>query len=203
MHFLAQRPITQTIAPFLSGGEYTVVFKLYATSYRDNWQNPHADQAPGWEGHISPRAIDPNGNILIGGHYYANGIPTLLAVDSIHISVDGPDYEPETLPGAPELSPAITVDASEIAPDVEVWPNPAPAITTTLKARVHNMNGEATVTLNTLGGNQVYAGKLYIDNDNYYFEFGVNNLSVGTYVMTVRTGDAIVTKKVVVTSLAQ
>ena len=204
MHFLAQRPVTQTIAPFLSGGEYTVIFKLYSTSYRDNWQNPHIDQADGWsvaENTISPRAIDPNGNILIGGHWYARGEVCLLAVDSIHITVEGPDYEPETLPGAPELAPDITVDASEIAPDMEVWPNPAPAITTTLKARVHNMSGEATVTLTTLGGTQVYADNLYIDNDNFYFEFGVNNLSVGSYIMTVRTGDAIVTKKVVVTSL--
>ena len=206
MHFLARRPITQTISEFLIGGEYTIVFKLYATSYRDNWQNPHIDQAEGWsiaENTISPRAIDPHGGILIGGHWYARGIPTLLAVDSIHISVDGPDIDPETTPEAPELAPAVTVDASEIAPDMEVWPNPAPAITTTLKARVHNMSGEATVTLNTLGGTQVYADKINIDNDNFYFEFGVNNLSVGTYVMTVRTGDAIITKKVVVTSLAQ
>ena len=206
MHFLARRPVTQTIAPFLSGGEYTVVFKLYATSYRDNWQNPHIDQADGWsiaENTISPRAIDPNGGILIGGHWYARGIPTLLAIDSIHISVDGPDYEPETLPGAPELAPAVTVDASEIAPDMEVWPNPAPAITTTLKARVHNMDGEATVTLSTLGGHNVYSSKINIDSDSYYFEFDVNNLSVGTYIMTVRNGDAIVTKKVVVTSLSR
>ena len=205
MHFLAQRPVTQTIAPFLSGGEYTVIFKLYSTTYRDNWQNSHIDQAEGWsiaENTISPRAISPSG-ILIGGHWYANGDPCLIAVDSIHISVDGPDYEPETLPGAPELAPAITVDASEVAPDMEVWPNPAPAITTTLKARVHNMSGEATVTLTSLGGTQIYAGKTFIDNDNYYFEFGVNNLSVGSYILTVRTGDAIITKKVVVSSLAQ
>jgi len=95
------------------------------------------------------------------------------------------------------------VDASEVAPDMEVWPNPAPAITTTLKARVHNMSGEATVTLTSLSGTQIYAGKTFIDNDNYYFEFGVNNLSVGSYILTVRTGDAIITKKVVVSSLAQ
>jgi hypothetical protein len=208
MHFLAQRPITQTIAPFLSGGEYTVIFKLYATTYRDNWQNPHADQADGWsiaENTISPRAIDPNGGILIGGHWYAKGTPTLLAVDSIHISVDGPDYEPETLPGAPELSPNVTVEGSDIAPDMEVWPNPAPAITTTLKARVHNMSGEATVTLNTLSGTQVYSGKAYFTNESSngdYFQFEVVNLNVGTYIMTVRTSDAIITKKVVVTSLA-
>ena len=86
---------------------------------------------------------------------------------------------------------------------MEVWPNPAPAITTTLKARVHNMSGEATVTLTNLSGKQLYADKINIDNDNYYFEFGVNNLSVGTHVMTVRTGDAIITKKVVVSALAQ
>ena len=205
MHFLARRPVTQTIAPFLSGGEYTVVFKLYATSHRDNWKNPHTDQADGWsiaENTISPRAIDVNGGILIGGHWYARGIPTLLAVDSIHISVDGPDFEPVAPETTPELAPAVFVDSAEIAPDMEVWPNPAPAVATTLKARVHNMNGAATVSLSTLGGYILYTGKLNIDNDNYYFEVDVNNLNVGTYIMTVRTGDAIVTKKVVVTPLA-
>ena len=99
----------------------------------------------------------------------------------------------------------MTVDETEIAPDMEVWPNPAPAITTTLKARVHNMSGEATVTLNTLSGTLVYSGKEYFTNENSagdYFQFDVVNLNVGTYIMTVRTSDAIITKKVIVTSLA-
>ena len=65
------------------------------------------------------------------------------------------------------------------------------------------MDGEATVTLSTLGGHNVYSSKINIDSDSYYFEFDVNNLSVGTYIMTVRNGDAIVTKKVVVTSLSR
>ena len=65
------------------------------------------------------------------------------------------------------------------------------------------MSGDATVTLNSLSGTQIYAGKTYIDSDNYYFEFDVNNLSVGSYILTVRTNDAIITKKVVVSALAR
>ena len=95
------------------------------------------------------------------------------------------------------------VDETQVSPDMEVWPNPAPAVTTTLKARVHNMAGEANVTLTSLSGKQVYNGKTFIDNDNYYFEFDVNSLSVGSYILTVRTNDAIVTKKVIVTVLAR
>ena len=198
MHFLADRPITQTVSTFLADGDYTIVFKLYSTSFRDNIKNGHIDVVGC--GAISPLSVDANENILIGGRFYANGTPTLLAVDSIHISVTGPGYEPEEPETTPSLAPEVTVEAE---PDMEVWPNPAPAVVTTLKARVHNMSGEATVTLTNLSGKQLYADKINIDSDNYYFEFGVNNLSVGSYVMTVRTGDAIITKKVVVSALAQ
>lgn len=199
IHFLVNRPITQTIAPFLAGGEYTVVFKLYSTDYRDNWQTPHTD----YTYPVSQSAVDPYGNVVIGGHAYAHGTPKLLVVDSIHITVGGLEYEPAEPAAAPALAPDLNVDASNVAPEMEVWPNPAPAITTTLKARVHNMSGDATVTLNSLSGTQIYAGKTYIDSDNYYFEFDVNHLSVGTYVLTVRTNDAIITKKVVVSALAR
>ena len=65
------------------------------------------------------------------------------------------------------------------------------------------MSGAADVTLTNLNGKQVYAGKTYIDNDNYYFEFDVNSLSVGSYILTVRTSEAVVTKKVIVTVLAR
>ena len=142
----------------------------------------------------------------MGGHNALNSGANiqLLAMDSVTIHVTGPNYSPVTSSDVlPEVTPGLVVDETQVSPDMEVWPNPAPAITTTLKARVHNMSGEATVTLASLSGTQIYAGKTFIDNDNYYFEFGVNNLSVGSYILTVRTGDAIITKKVVVSSLAQ
>ena len=59
------------------------------------------------------------------------------------------------------------------------------------------------MTLTNLNGKQVYSGKTFIDNDNYYFEFDVNSLSVGSYILTVRTSEAVVTKKVIVTVLAR
>ncbi len=209
MHFLRGREITQTIAPFKQEGEYKIVFRLYKTNRtHNNYQNSHTDVngtvcADGY-------TYGPHPAPAIGGTGFnakIAGVPatlTLLAIDSITVGVTGPEVvECVPVTSAPELAPAITMDATEIAPDMEVWPNPAPAITTTLKARVHNMSGEATVTLTSLSGTQIYAGNTFIDDDNYYFEFGVNNLSVGTYVLTVRTGDAIITKKVVVSSLAR
>ena len=205
MHFLRNREVTQTVAPFKLSGDYKFVFRLYQTNRPNNFQNIHTDV----DGTISADGYTDNGYPALGGAGFntdfADGTHptlTLLALDSIMIHVDGPEFvcAPVT---APELAPNLTVDEANVAPDMEVWPNPAPAITTTLKARVHNMSGEATVTLTSLSGTQIYAGKTFIDNDNYYFEFGVNNLSVGSYILTVRTGDAIITKKVVVSSLAQ
>ena len=137
-----------------------------------------------------------------GSNANANdAIITLLAMDSITIDVTGEDVLEPTVVNpnnAPELAPELSVDET-VVPDMEVWPNPAPATETTLKARVHNMDGNATVTLTNLNGKQVYNGNIYIDNANFYFEFGVNNLSVGSYILTVRTNDAVLTKKVIVT----
>ena len=205
MHFLRNREITQTVAPFKQDGDYKFVFRLFKTNRPNNFQNILSDLDV--DGTICPDGYTDNGYPALGGTgfntNFADGTEptlTLLALDSIMIHVQGPEYDctPVT---SPELAPNVTVEEANVAPDMEVWPNPAPAITTTLKARVHNMSGEATVTLTTLGGTQVYSGKTFIDSDNYYFEFGVNNLSVGTYIMTVRTGDAIINKKVVVSSL--
>ena len=200
MHFLANREVTQEIATFLKGGNYTVVFKLFQVAQPYNYNYPFVNE---YGNPVCAQGQDAAGNPLIGGHFfnYLNDT-TLLVTDSIHITVTGDDYEPAKPVESPSLAPDMTVSEAQVAPDMKVWPNPAPAATTTLKARVHNMSGDATVTLTTLGGKKVYEGNVYIDNDNYYFEFNVNSLSVGSYVMTVRTADAIVTKKVIVTVLA-
>jgi hypothetical protein len=193
MHFLAGRPVTQEISGFRRQGEYKVVFRLYATSNPNKFYHPYT--------HTNE---DSTQTMMYIGGSNANSndaIITLLAMDSIIIDVTGDDIiDPSVLEpnNAPELAPELTVDET-VAPDMEVWPNPAPATETTLKARVHNMSGNATVTLSNLNGKQVYNGNIYIDNDNFYFEFGVNNLSVGSYIMTVRTQDAVIAKKVVVT----
>lgn len=188
MHFLDERPVTTVITPFRKHGDYKVVYRLYATSNVDIYQNPYRDEVTG---EIR----------IIGGQNSLSGNPTLtlLACDSINVEVSGEDI-PAPTPNetvAPSVAPSLVVDEN-VAPTMEVWPNPAPAIQTTLKARVHNMAGNATVTFTNLNGKQVYNGELYIDNDNYYFEFNVTNLSVGTYILTVRTGDAVITKKVIV-----
>ena len=207
MHFLRNREITQTVAPMKLPGEYKIVFRLYQTNRPNNYQNSHTDV----DGVICPEGYTYGQHpaAAIGGGGFntisqgQDPILTLLAIDSITIDVTGAELV-ECVPAtAPALAPGLTVDAGKIAPEMEVWPNPAPAITTTLKARVHNMSGDATVTLNSLSGTQIYAGKTYIDSDNYYFEFDVNNLSVGSYILTVRTNDAIITKKVVVSALAR
>lgn len=193
MHFLAKRPVTQNVAPFRREGEYRIVFRLLATSNPNDFMHEYT--------HINEDGTTQR--LHIGGsNANANfATITLLAMDSITIDVTGDDIiDPQVVNQnqAPELAPALVVDET-VVPDMEVWPNPAPATETTLKARVHNMAGNATVTLTNLNGQQVYNGNIYIDNDNYYFEFGVTNLSVGSYIMTVRTNDAVLTKKVIVT----
>ena len=180
MHYLAGRPVTQEISGFRRQGEYKIVFRLYATSNPNKFYHPYTHTNE--DGTTEMKYIG-------GSNANANDATiTLLAMDSITIDVTGEDV----------LEPTVSVDET-VVPDMEVWPNPAPATETTLKARVHNMAGNATVTLTNLNGKQVYNGNIYIDNANFYFEFGVNNLSVGSYILTVRTNDAVLTKKVIVT----
>lgn len=184
--------VKKLFAPFTIAGEYKVVYRLRATDNNNYWTNPYYNHDLG------------TNDLFVGGSNPFLGNITLLACDSITITVENP-FVPSNTPSenvAPELAPALSLDDVP-APDMEVWPNPAPAVTTTLKARVHNLDGNATVTLTTLTGKQVYAGEIYIDNDNYYFEFNVNSLSVGSYIMTVRTATDIITKKVIVTTLAR
>ena len=185
--------VKKLIAPFLIGGEYKIVYRLHATDNHNIFMNPYYNH----------EYEEP---MIVGGQNPFMGNQWLLAIDSIYINVENP-YVPSNTPSEelvtnPDLAPGLTLDET-VAPDMEVWPNPAPAVETTLKARVHNMLGQATVTLTNLTGKTVYVGETYIDNDNYYFEFNVTGLSVGSYIMTVRTDADIVTKKVIVARLAR
>ena len=185
--------VKKLIAPFRIAGEYKIVYRLHATDNHNIFMNPYYN-------HEYEEAM------IVGGQNPFMGNKWLLAIDSIYIDVENP-YIPSNNPSEelvtnPELAPGLNLEET-VAPDMEVWPNPAPAVETTLKARVHNMNGNATVTLTNLTGKTVYVGETYIDNDNFYFEFNVTGLTVGSYIMTVRTDADIVTKKVIVARLAR
>ena len=187
MHFLSNNPVAKTIAPFMDNGEYKIVYRLIATSNEITYQHQYYN-------------VDSNAVLTVGGHNAYGGTLDTLAVDSILITVTGPKLSVSAdAPVTPELAPAISTEENVIVPEMEVWPNPAPSIVTTFKARVYNMSGDATVTITNFAGKQVYSGSMYIDSDNYYFEADVNSLAVGAYIMTVRTNDAVVTKKLVVT----
>ena len=193
LHFFNNRPIDATLVPFRQHGEYKIVYELWSTSNDNITQFQYRDSVN------SPIKIIGGDNGAVGQYVELN----LIVTDSLIFSVvNGVSEVPSAQPVVePSVAPALVVET--VAPEMEVWPNPAPAITTTLKARVHHMAGEANVVLTNLSGKQIYNGNMNIDSDNYYFEVGVNNLSVGTYIMTVRTQDAVITKKVVVTSLAR
>ena len=204
MHFIGDRKVDATIVPFRLNGEYKVVYRLYSTTHEDDFNHLYYEDSHHMEDNYYGQKLH------LGGQNAFTGNPTLtlLISDSIIINVTGENMVPSTTPGeemtvTPEVAPQLAMEDAAVVPDMEVWPNPAPAVTTTLKARVHNLNGDATVTLTTLTGKQVYNGKIFIDNDNYYFEFDVNSLSVGSYIMTVRTATDVITKKVIVTSLAR
>lgn len=197
MHFIGDRRVGSTLVPFRLNGEYKVVYRLYATDHENDFNHLYYEDKDHMGG------IYQGQTHHMGGQNAAMGNITLLVVDSITINVSNvivsTDPQPET-PVIPQAAPELTFDDEVmVAPEMEVWPNPAPAITTTFKARVHHMSGDATVSIVSLTGKQIYNGQMNIDNDNYYFEASVNNLAVGTYVMTVRTADAVITKKVIVT----
>ena len=192
-----------THVPFRLNGEYKVVYRLYSTSHEDDFNHLY------YEDNYHMGGINYQDTAHLGGQNALASSPILklLVTDSIIVNVTGPNSTPSDVadetPVTPEVAPVLSVDETAVTPDMEVWPNPAPAVTTTLKARVHNMNGNAIVTLTSLTGKVVYSGETYIDNDNYYFEFGVNGLSVGSYIMTVRTDADVVTKKVIVARMAR
>lgn len=199
LHFIGGRAVDHTFVPFRKNGTYTVEFRLFSTSNANDFNDYYTEHNQDHDNYGSNEQHIGGQNALVtpqGIHVTRK----LLAVDHITINVSNvPEVqEPETVV-IPETAPMITMDENVVAPEMEVWPNPAPAITTTFKARVHNMNGEANVSITSLTGKQIYNGKINIDNDSYYFEASVNNLSVGTYMMTVRTADAVITKKVIVT----
>ncbi len=203
LHFIGDRKVNATHVPFRLSGEYKVVYRLYSTSHEDDFNHLY------YEDNYHMGGINYQDTAHLGGQnaLTSNPILKLLVTDSIIVNVTGPNSTPSDVadetPVTPEVAPVLSVDEIAVTPDMEVWPNPAPAVTTTLKARVHNMNGNAIVTLTSLTGKVVYSGETYIDNDNYYFEFGVNGLSVGSYIMTVRTDADVVTKKVIVARMAR
>lgn len=203
LHFIGDRKVDATHVPFRLSGEYKVVYRLYSTSHQDDFNHLY------YEDNYHMGGINYQDTAHLGGQNALASSPILklLVTDSIIVNVTGPNSTPSDVadetPVTPEVAPVLSVDETAVTPDMEVWPNPAPAVTTTLKARVHNMNGNAIVTLTSLTGKVVYSGETYIDNDNYYFEFGVNGLSVGSYIMTVRTDADVVTKKVIVARMAR
>ena len=203
LHFIGDRKVNATHVPFRLNGEYKVVYRLYSTSHEDDFNHLY------YEDNYHMDGLNYQDTAHLGGQNALTGNPILklLVTDSIIVNVTGPNSTPSDVadetPVTPEVAPVLSVDETAVTPDMEVWPNPAPAVTTTLKARVHNMNGNAIVTLTSLTGKVVYSGETYIDNDNYYFEFGVNGLSVGSYIMTVRTDADVVTKKVIVARMAR
>ena len=203
LHFIGDRKVNATHVPFRLNGEYKVVYRLYSTTHEDDFYQLY------YEDNYHMGGLNYHDTAHLGGQnglVYKPGLK-LLVTDSIIVNVTGPNSTPSDVadetPVTPEVAPVLSVDETAVTPDMEVWPNPAPAVTTTLKARVHNMNGNAIVTLTSLTGKVVYSGETYIDNDNYYFEFGVNGLSVGSYIMTVRTDADVVTKKVIVARMAR
>ena len=192
LRFIGDRKVNATLVPFRLDGEYKIVYRLYATNHADDFEHFYTEDNPthanvGQTSHLGGQ------NALING-----ATRSLLAIDSIIINVENAVAGPSETP-APALAPAISAEENVIVPEMEVWPNPAPSIVTTFKARVFNMSGDATVTITNFQGKQVYHGDIYIDSDNFYFEADVNSLAVGAYIMTVRTNDAVVTKKLVVT----
>lgn len=192
LRFIGDRGVNATLVPFRLDGEYKIVYRLYSTSHADDFEHYYTEDNPahdnfGTQSHLGGQ------NALVNG-----AIRKLLAIDSITINVENAVAGPSETT-APVLAPAISSEENVIVPEMEVWPNPAPSIVTTFKARVYNMSGEATVTITNFAGKQVYSGNINIDSDNFYFEADVNSLAVGAYIMTVRTDDAVVTKKLVVT----
>ncbi|MDY6347111.1 MAG: T9SS type A sorting domain-containing protein [Bacteroidales bacterium] len=194
LHFLNNREITKTFAPIRIPGNYKVVYQLWSTNHKEDIQYKYTNDELGVQLIGAQNAMSPT----------TQGRPTLftlLATDSITINVEGEVINNANAPDAtvPEVAPEIVVPDSDVQVSMEIWPNPATTVTTKISARVHNLSGNATVTISDVAtGRQFFFDNTFINSDDFVYECAVNNLTEGFYVITVRTAEGVVTKKLVV-----
>ena len=190
LHFLNNREVSKTISPALRSGEYKIIYRLYSTDnynlHGDLYYNPDTTNAAG------------NHNFMIGGHNsIASGSHlTELVVDTLKFTVTGEDLHYTPSPAVdPEPEPIFNNTADE--PTLKVYPNPTSG---DVYANIEGFEGAAVVRIVTLAGKVVSEETISTTkNASFIYSRTTADLTPGVYFLSVQSGEAKISKKLVVT----
>lgn len=185
LHFLGNRPVTETINQFRRPGNYTVQYTLYSVS------------GAAINGQLYHNTED-TANYNLGGHNALLPIyeRTILAVDSFVIAVSGEELaSAAAAPVAPELAP-VAPNASSAS--MNVYPNPA---SDNINVNISGVTGETTIRIANLAGVTVVAPvTVNIPAEaEYIYRTSISNLASGIYFIYVQGENATISRKLVVT----
>lgn len=185
LHFLGNRPVTETINQFRRPGNYTVQYTLYSVSGAALSEQLYHN-------------VDDNANYRLGGQdaLISTYTRTVLAVDSFVYEVSGDALiSAASAPVAPELAPVATNTASA---SMNVYPNPA---TDNINVNISGITGETTIRIANLAGVTVVAPvTVNIPADaEYIYRTSINGLASGIYFIHVQGENATLSRKLVVT----
>ena len=188
LHFLNNRPVSKTVSPALRSGEYQIVYKLISTS-RKNLQGDMY------------YSTDSSKNLTIGGYNSINtgAVLTVLVVDTLKFTVTGEDlhYVPSINPmPEPEPIPAPAPSTAE-EPILNVYPNPTSG---DVFANIEGFEGNAVVRIVTLAGKVVSEETISMTKGSVFtYSRTTADLTPGVYFLSVQSGEAKISKKLVVT----
>lgn len=186
LHFLNNRPVTKAVSPAMKAGEYKIIYKLIATD-RYNLNNDLYFNE------------DTARNLKIGGYnsIASNAHLTELVVDTLKFTVTGEDLHYTPTPAVePEPEPIIA-PATADEPTVKVYPNPTSG---DVYANIEGFEGAAVVRIVTLAGKVVAEETVTTTkNASVIYSRTTSDLTPGVYFLTVQSGDAKISKKLVVT----
>ncbi len=185
LHFLNKRPVTKTVSPAMKAGEYKIIYRLIATD-RYNLNNDLYFNE------------DTARNLKIGGYnsIASNANLTELVVDTLKFTVTGEDLQYTPTPAVePEPEPIFNNTADE--PTVKVYPNPTSG---DVYANIEGFEGAAIVRIVTLAGKVVSEETVTTTkNASVIYSRTTADLTPGVYFLTVQSGEAKISKKLVVT----
>ncbi len=188
LHFLADNVYTQTIRPFRIPGEYKIIYKLYATSNTNTSNYVYYSESIDADEY-------PTQSRIIGGYnaLVASAIQTLLATDSLMITVEGENTSSIAIV-EPTIAPVTPTNTDE--PTMNIYPNPTASDFT---VEINGLTGETTIQIVNLTGSVLSADKVNIPaTSKYVYRNSAENLAPGVYFMYIINDNATLSKKLVV-----
>jgi hypothetical protein len=185
LHFLNNRPVSKTVSPAMRSGEYQIVYKLISTTRK----NLHGHQYYN---------TDSSSVLTVGGYNSINtgAVLTELVVDTLKFTVTGENLHYTPSPAVePEPEPMLPATADE--PTLKVYPNPTSG---DVYANIEGFEGAAVVRIVTLAGKVVSEETISTTkNASFIYSRTTADLTPGVYFLSVQSGEAKISKKLVVT----